>query len=80
MIDLDNIIPPYEYVYLMTDQFTPCKGSIIELIRSIALLEMKKVEFCGLSMNNGLLFSQKIFERFLEISSSFISRYFSKFF
>eukprot|EP01080_Neovahlkampfia_damariscottae_P007389 gene7389-11711_t len=45
---------PSDYIYYMEDDFFSCAYSIIELVRSISTLEMRRPDACSLSTSHGM--------------------------
>lgn len=74
LIDIAELIPMSEYYFLMTDEFEACDRIILNLIKYISNLDMKKNDICILSMNRGVLFPYRNIFRFFEFSKSFILR------
>jgi hypothetical protein len=65
---------PSDYVYWMEDDFFSCSYSIVELIRTIAVLEMRRPNACSLSTShgmNGLLLARNDTINFVQYAKEF---------
>lgn len=65
----------FDYIVFMEDDFISCQNSVIEMVRSIAVLESRKPNFCTLMMSygmNGILLPNQISKNFMEFSKRHI--------
>lgn len=65
----------FDYFVYMEDDFISCENSVIEMIRTIAVLEMRRPKFCTLMMSygmNGILLPKEISKNFIEFSKRHI--------